>query len=78
MKKIGAIKISNAVEFLPHQIIIPGTSTEVQLAAVLGDLKTALKNPHWKLPLLIKGSKTNNAVKKLKEIFVLPKKDQNL
>ena len=63
MKKTGAIKISNAVEFFPHQITMLGTSTEDQLAGVLDDLKTVLQNLHWKLPLrLIEGSKTDNTI----------------
>lgn len=62
MKKTGAIKISNAVEFFPHQITMPETSTEDCLSAVLNNLKTILAKPHWKLPLLIKGSKTNDAL----------------
>ena len=64
MKETGAIKISNAVEFFPHQITMPGTLTEDRLAAVIDNLQATLHNPHWKLPLILKGSKTNNAIEK--------------
>ena len=72
MKKTGAIKISNAVEFFPHQITMPGTSTEDRLAGVLDDLKTVIQNPHWKLPLILKGSKTNDAITAISNIFKPP------
>ena len=74
MKKTGAIKISNAVEFFPHQITMPGTSTEDRLAAALDNLQAVLNKPHWKLPLILKGSETNDAIGKLKKIFELPKR----
>ena len=76
MKETGAIKISDAVEFFPHQITMPGTLTEDRLAAAFDDLQAALNELHWKLPLILKGSKTNDALEKLKKIFAPPKRDQ--
>ena len=76
MKKMGAIEISNAVEFFPHQITMPGTSMEDHLSAVLDNLKAVLTKPHRNLPPIIKGSKTNDAIEKLKKIFNPPTRDK--
>ena len=54
MKKTGGIKISNAVEFFPHQITMPGSSTEDRLAGCFDDITAVLKDPHWKLSLILK------------------------
>ena len=75
VKKTGAIKIFNAVEFFPHQITMPGAPTDNRLATVLDNLKIVLKNPHWKLPLILKGSKTNDAITAISNIFKPPKHD---
>ena len=48
---------------------MPKTSFEDRLAAIIEDLTHILKNPHPKQPFLEQGKPTNDAIRKLKEMF---------
>ncbi len=65
----GGIRNSARVEFFPKHVQMPKTSSEDRLAAVLEDLKEALKTPHPSTPFTQQGTTTNNAICKLHEIF---------
>ena len=54
---------------------MPKTSSEDRLAATLEDLTHILKNPHPKQPFLDQGTPTNDAIRKLQEIFNPPAGD---
>ena len=72
------IQISDTVEFFPKLVHMPKTSSNDRLAAALEDLNEVLKHPHPNTPFLDKGTTTNDAISKLKQIFGPPKKDNNL
>ena len=51
------------------------TSSADRLAATIEDLNHILKNPHPKTPFLDQGTPTNDAIRKLNEIFNSPRSD---
>ena len=54
---------------------MPKTSSEDRLAATIEDLTHILKHPHPKQPFLDQGTPTNDAIRKLQEIFNPPTRD---
>ena len=63
------------VSFFPKHVQIPKTLSEDRLAATLEDLSEILKKPHPKTPFLQQGTETNDAIRKITEIFHPPKSD---
>ena len=49
---------------------MPKTSSEDRLASATEDLIDILKKPHPPTPFLDQGTKTNDAIRKLREIFI--------
>lgn len=67
---------SVTADFSPKYIQMPKTSPKDRLAAVLEDLVEILKRKkHPARPLLQLGTKTNDAIRQLEEIFAPPKQD---
>ena len=66
----GGTRIGSTVDFFPKHVQIPSTSSEYQLAIVLGDLTEVLET-HTKprAPFEEFGNEKNDAIRKLKEIF---------
>ena len=75
VKETGGIRNAATVEFFPQHVQIPKTSSADRLAATIEDLTHILKNPHPKTPFLEQGTPTNDAIRKLSEIFHPPKSD---
>lgn len=71
----NGVRISATVNFFPHHVQMPRTSSEDRLAVTFEDLSTILKNPYANTPSLQQGSPTNDAIRKLSEIFHPPKSD---
>ena len=71
----GGVRTAATVSFFPKHIQMPRTSSEDRLAATLEDLGEILKKPHPKTPFLQQGTVTNDAIRKIREIFHPPKSD---
>ena len=56
---------------------MPKTSSEDRLASATEDLVAILKKPHPATPFLNQGTKTNEAIKQLQEIFTPRQQNQN-
>ena len=78
MPTTKVIQISDTVEYFPHLVQMPKTSSNNRLSAVLENLNEVLKHPHPNTPFLDKGTTTNDAISKLEQIFGPSKKDNNL
>ena len=63
------------VSFFPKHVQMPKISSEDRLAATLEDLSEILKKTHPRTPFLQQGTTTNDAIRKITEIFHPPKSD---
>ena len=77
VKETGGIRNAATVEFFPQRVQMPKTSSADRLAATIEDLTHILKHPHPKTPFLDQGTPTNDAIRKLREIFHPPKSNVN-
>ena len=62
-------RTTDTIEFFPEHVQMPKTSSEDRLASATEDLIAILKKPHPPTPFLDQGTKTNDAIRKLQEIF---------
>ena len=66
----GGTRIGSTVDFFPKHVQMPSTSSEDQLAIVIGYLTEVLAtHPKPRAPFEEFGNETNHAIRKLKEIF---------
>ena len=59
----------DTIKFVPEHVQMPKTSSEDQLASAIKDLIEILKKPHPPTLFLEQGTKINDVVQKLQEIF---------
>ena len=71
----NGVRTGSTVSFFPKHVQMPTTSSKDRLAATLEDLSAILKHPHDNTPFLEQGTPTNDAIRKLTEIFHPPKRD---
>jgi hypothetical protein len=64
---------TNMIEFFPDKVDMPSTFSADRLAAATEDLVAALENPHPPMPFLDLGATTNDAIAKLKSIYLSPR-----
>ena len=63
-------RTTDTIDLFPEQLQMPKTSSKDRLASATEDLLIAiLKKPHPLTPFLDEGTKTNDAIQKLKEMF---------
>ena len=62
-------RTTDTIEFFPKHVQMPKTSSENRLASATEDLIAILKKPHPPTLFLDQGTKTNDAIRKLQEIF---------
>jgi hypothetical protein len=67
------VRKTNTIEFFPDKVNMPSTSSAGRLAAATEDLLAALENPHPPAPFLDLGTTTNDAIAKLKSIYLSPR-----
>ena len=68
MTKIGATRISDAIELLPTKHIMPKTSSNDQISAVFEKIAKALNNPKLREGFL-NGKKENEILNETVEVF---------
>ena len=69
------VRTTDTIEFFPEHVQMPTTSSEDRLASATEDLIEILKKPHPPTPFLDQGTKTNDAIRKLQEIFTPRQRD---
>ena len=62
-------RTTDTIEFFPKHVQMPKTSSEDRLASATEDLIAILEKPHPPTPFLDQGTKTSDAIRKLREIF---------
>ena len=67
--KTRGVRTTDTIEFFPEHVQMSKTSSEDKLASATKDLIVILKKPHPPTPFLDQGTKTNDAIRKLQEIF---------
>jgi hypothetical protein len=67
------VRTTNTIEFFPDKVEMPSTSSADRLAAATEDLVAALEKPHPPTPFLDLGTATNDAIKKLRSIYLSPR-----
>ena len=65
----GGERTTDTIEFFPEHVQMPKTSEEDRLVSATKDLTVILKKPHPPTPFLDQGTKKNDAINKLSEIF---------
>jgi hypothetical protein len=67
------VKTTNTTGYFLDKVEMPSTSSADRLAAAAEDLVAALERPHPPTLFLELGSATNDAIKKLKSIYLSPR-----
>ena len=62
-------RTTDTIELFPEHVQMPKTSSEDTLASATKHLIVIPKKPHPPTPFLDQGTKTNDAIRKLREIF---------
>jgi hypothetical protein len=70
------IRTTNTIEFFPEKVDMPTTSTTDRLARATEDLTEILQSEHPATPFLQQGTKVNDAIKQLAEIFTPPNREE--
>ena len=65
----GKVRDADTVQFFPHSIQFPSTTTEDYLLQASNDILSILKNPPSSLPFLEAGSTTKNAIEKIAKLL---------
>ena len=65
----GKVRDADTVQFFPHSIQFPSTTTEDYLKQASNDILSILKNPPSSLPFLEAGSTTKNAIEKIAKLL---------